>query len=284
MTSLPRIWKNRVQKFLDYPPALIPFIKKRLYYDFIADRYLPFYRNFKYLGYQETIAAAIEGNRSIVRFGDELFDMLQGIGLYFGDWRQRYSPSLARRLKEVISSTDPRLLICFNPELILKSRKEFEEAGIPEQYQYWTNSKVFLKNYYHPEIMYGSALSFHPRYNPDIDYAKLARFFATKHVLIVTSGTERFKEIRLGKSTCFIEAPKSDAWQQYEAIHQLVREELSRINNKDDSLVLVSIGSAAKVLVYDLMKEGYVAWDTGQFFDLAAGEIARLSARKENES
>lgn len=281
MTSLSHIWKNRVQKFLDYPPALVPFLKKRLYYDFVADRYLSAYKDFKYLGYQETIEAAIEDNRSLVRFGDELFDMLQGIGLYFGDWRQTYSPGLARRLKEVISSTDPRLLICFNPELILKTRQEFKDAGIPEQYQFWTNSKVFLKDYYHPEMVYGSALCFHPRYNPNIDYAKLARFFAGKHILIVTSGTERFKEIALGKTTRLIEAPKSDAWQCYEAIWQSVLEELSRIDNREDALVLVSMGSAAKVLVYDLMKEGCVAWDTGQFFDLAAEQIALLPARKE---
>ncbi|MDP3402714.1 MAG: GT-D fold domain-containing glycosyltransferase [bacterium] len=277
MTSFSRIWKTRLQKFLDYPPALIPFIKKRFYYDFVADQYLPAYQDFKYLDYQETIAAAIEGNRSLVRFGDELFDMLQGIGLYFGDWRQKYSPSLARRLKEVISSTDPRLLVCFNPELILKTKEEFRAAGIPEQHQFWTNSKVFLKDYYHPEVVYGSALCFHPRYNPNIDYAKLASFFARKHVIIVTSGTNRFRGIKLGKTTRFVEAPKSDAWQQYAVIHQSVQEEFSRIDSQEEALVLVSMGSAAKVLVYDLMKEGYVAWDTGQFFDLAATEIRALS-------
>lgn len=283
MTSPSHIWKNRLQKFLDHPPALIPFLKKRLYYDFVADRYLPAYKDFTYLGYQETIAAAIEGNRSLVRFGDELFDMLQGIGLYFGDWRQPYSPSLAARLREVISSADSRLLICFNPELILKTRQEFKDAGIPEQYQFWTNSKVFLKDYYHPEVVYGSALCFHPRYNPAIDYAALASFFGKKHILIVTSGTKRLQGISLGKTTRLIEAPKSNAWQQYETIRQTVREELSRIDTNEEALVLVSMGSAAKVLVYDLMKEGYVAWDTGQFFDLAAEQIAHLSTRTENE-
>lgn len=284
MMSLLHVWKNRAQKFLDYPPALIPFLKKRLYYDFVADRYLPAYRDFRYLGYQETIDAAIEGNLSIVRFGDELFDMLQGIGLYFNGWRQKYTPSLAKRLKEVISSTDPRLLICFNPELILMNRQEFRDAGIPEQYHFWTNSKVFLKNYVHPEVVYGSALCFHPRYNSTIDYEKLATFFSKKHILIVTSGTERFTGMNLGLTTRFIEAPKSDAWQKYATLHQLVREELSRINHHEESLILISMGSAAKVLVYDLMKEGYTVWDTGQFFDLAAKNIGCLTARKGNES
>jgi len=252
-------------------------LKKKLYYNVIADRYLGAYADFKYLGYNETIEAAIEGNRSLVRFGDELFDMLQGIGLYFGNWRQRYHPELARRLKEVISSDDDRLLICFNPELILKTKEEFRNEGIPEQYQFWTNSKVFLKDYYHPDVIYGSALCFHPHYNPELDFARLGRYFATKDIIIVTTGTERFKGLSLGRSTAFIEAPASDAWDQYESIYATLMEHIS--NHKlstEDVLILVSMGSAAKVLVYDLMKAGYVAWDTGQFFDLASRRIKEL--------
>lgn len=275
------VWRNRIGKFLDNPRALVPFLKKHLFFNFIADRYLPAYASFKYLGYQETINEAIAGNRSLIRFGDELFDMLQGIGLYFGDWKQPYSPDLARRLKEVLRSRDPRLLLCFNPEFILKSKKEFKEAGIPEQYQFWTNSKIYLKNYYYSDITYGSALCFHPRYNPDIDFEKIGKYFSEKHVFIVTSGIERFKGLALGKTTTFIEAPKSNAWKSYSTILSMVREAVERQNaSQSQTLVLVSMGSTAKILVYDLTQEGYVAWDTGQFFDLAAKEIRNLSVAR----
>jgi hypothetical protein len=276
MTSFAHVWKNRVQKFIDNPVAVVPFLTKRFYYNFIADRMLPQYADFKYLGYQETIAAAIDGNRSLVRFGDELFDMLHGIGLYFNGWRQKYSPSLAARLKEVISSDDPRLLICFNPELILKTKQEFTDAGIPEQHHFWTNSKMFLKDYYRKDVVYGSALCFHPRYNPDIDYEKLGEYFSRKHVIIVTSGTDRFGDISFGKSTRLLEAPGSDAWESYDRIRASLDSLIRDTSEAEDILVLVSMGSAAKVLVYDLMKEGRVAWDTGQFFDLAAMEIRKL--------
>jgi len=275
--SLLYVWKNRLSKFYDYPGAIVPFLKKRLYYNFIADRQLTYYKDFKYLSYKETIDAAMDGNRSIVRFGDELFDMLQGIGLYFGNWRQKYSPSLAARLKEIISSDDPRLLICFNPELILKTRAEFEAMGIPEQYQFWTNSKMFLKDYYRKDVVYGSALCFHPRYNTAIDYPKLARYFSTKHIVILTSGTARFEGMALGKTTSFIEVPGSDAWESYEDIREAVRGKIEHMNvPATEVLFLISMGSAAKVLVYDLTKEGYTAWDTGQFFDLAAHEIRKV--------
>ncbi len=275
--SFAYVWKNRFQKFLDNPTAVIPFFKKRLYYNFIADSKLGYYKDFKYLNYEDTLNDIIDNNKSIVRFGDELFDMLQGIGLYYGNWRQRYDKQLAKRMKEVISSKNPKLLVCFNPELILKTKAEFARDGIPEQYQFWTNSKIFLKDYYHKDVTYGSALCFTPRYNKHIDYKKLKNFFSTKNIIILTSNTARFKEINFGKTNNFLEAPTSDAWQEYNRIKS---ELLQLIQDKhlmaEDTLILVSMGSAAKVLVYDLTLMGYTAWDTGQFFDLASAEIKKL--------
>ena len=272
------IWRNRLNKFIDNPMAVLPFFKKKLYYNFVADKYLPHYKDFKYLNYEQTLNDIIDSNKSIVRFGDELFDMLQGIGLYYGKWRQKYTLDLALRLKEVVSSHDPRLLVCFNPEFILKTKKDFKEMGIPDQYQFWINSKIFLKNYYHKDIVYGSALCFTPRYNARIDYKKLKDFFQKKNIIIVTSNIARFRGISLGITTDFIEAPSSDAWQSYDSIKSKL---LHLINEKKypkrEALILISMGSAAKVLVYDLMKLGYTAWDTGQFFDLASQEIKNLS-------
>ncbi|MFH1188277.1 MAG: GT-D fold domain-containing glycosyltransferase [bacterium] len=271
------IWKNRLQKFLDNPKALLPFLKKRLHYNRIADKQLPYYKDFKFFDYEHTIDDIITHNKSIVRFGDELFDMLQGIGLYYGNWRQKYSPDLAKRLREVISSRDPRILVCFNPEFILKTKEDFEREGIPEQYQFWTNSKIFLKDYYHKDVIYGSALCFTPRYNTRLDFQKLKYFFLKKHIIILTSGIERFRDVALGRTTELLEAPASDAWQKYDMIKESL---LSLIGtkgvSKNEILVLVSMGSAAKVLVFDLTQLGYTAWDTGQFFDLAFREIKKI--------
>lgn len=270
------IWKNRLSKLLDNPRAVIPFLKKRLYYNFVADRYLHYYKDFHYLSYQETIKYAIENNLSIVRFGDELFDMIQGIGLYYGNWRQKYDKNLARKMQQVISSKDKRLLICFNPEFILKTKQDFKAVGIPEQYQFWTNSKIFLKDYYHKDMVYGSALCFTPRYNKDIDFVQLGRYFKTKHIVILTSHVGRFSSISLGKTTDFIEAPGSDAWQSYEAIMKQVQSFLVTSKYpKEQVLILVSMGSAAKVFTYDMTMYGYQTWDTGQFFDLASKEIEK---------
>ena len=49
------IWKNRFNKLLDNPKAVIPFFKKRLYYTWIADKQLKYYKDFKYFNYEQTI-------------------------------------------------------------------------------------------------------------------------------------------------------------------------------------------------------------------------------------
>jgi hypothetical protein len=272
------IWKNRVQKFFDNPKAIIFFLKKKLYYNFIADKYIPEYKNVIFLSYEETINTIIEKNISVVRFGDELFDMIHGVGLYYNDWKQVYDPLLAKRLEQVISSKNEKLLVCFNSEFITKSKKQFKEEGIQDQYHFWTNSKMFLRDYYNKDMVYGSALCFTPRYNTTINYGKLNNYFVKKNIIIITSQISRFKEIHLGLKTLFIEAPKSNAWQKYSDIKNKLILMLEEEKLKEtETLILVSMGSAAKILVYDMTLLGYTAWDTGQFFDLAFKEIQSIS-------
>lgn len=271
------IWKNRASKFLDNPKAIFPFLRKKVYYNHIADSYIHHYKDVSFLSYQETLDDIILNNKSIVRFGDELFDMLLGIGLYYNNWRQQYDKSLADALKRVLRSKNPRLLICFNPEFILQTKEEFKKQGIADQYEFWTHSKIFLKDYLHKDQVYGSALCFTPRYNTKLNFQQLKEYFLTKDIVIVTSNTHRFKNISLGKNTFFIEAPESDAWQSYHRIKQDVFTCVEQHSlTKKDTLFLISMGSAAKVLTYELTDSGYTAWDTGQFFDLAYTEIKKL--------
>ncbi len=265
-------WRNRLRKFRDNPKAIIPFVQKYLYYNFVSDRYIPLYKRVHFLSYDETIEEILTKNRSIVRFGDEVFDMILGIGLYFQNWRQAYDPALAKRLKEVLRSADDRLLVCFNPELILKTKAEMTALGIADQHQFWTNSRIYLKDYIHFDRVYGSALSFHERYNTTLPYDRLIEHLSHKHLIVVASNTARFAGKQFGKTTDYIEAPSSDAWTQYETLLEKVSE-TALCYKPEETLILSGIGPAAKVMVYDLTKRGYTAWDTGQFFDLALKKL-----------
>ncbi len=268
------IWQNRLKKFWDNPSAIWPFLKKHFYYNWIADSYIPYYENLVFLNYQETINSLIRDNRSFVRFGDEAFDMVQGIGLYFNNWRQKYNPELGKRYKEVLGSNHPKLLVGFNPELILMSKVDFKEKGISEQHQYWTNTKVFLKDYINSGQVYGSALCFHERYNDKINYKQIFDYFRVKNLVVVASNTARFKDAQLGQTTDYIDGPSSDAWDSYQELIAEVRRVLGKYS-KEGALVLIALGPTSKVMAYDLTLEGYTVWDTGQLFDLALSKLVK---------
>jgi len=267
------IWSNRFKKFRDYPLAVVPFLKKYFYYNWVADSYLKYYKDVQFLDYQATIESLIKENRSFVRFGDDVFDMLEGIGLYFNDWRQRYEPDLAKRLLEVLSSSHSKLLVGFNPELILMSKREFKERGIPEQYHYWTNSKIYLKDYINFGQVYGRALSFQERYYPELPYDKIFLYLKNKHLIIVASNISRFKNQRFGLTTDYVEGPSSDAWSVYLELMENVKSIALRYPKKQ-ILIMSSLGPTSKVMAYDLTLDGYTVWDTGQFFDLALKKVS----------
>lgn len=273
--SFAYVFKNRVKKFRDHPGALWPFLRKRLYGNRIADSRIAYYKQVRFLSYEDTIEELLTHNRSIVRFGDDVFDMLLGIGLYYDNWRQKYEPDLARRLKEVLASRTEKLLVSFNPEFILKTKAEFEAEGIGEQHHFWTNSKLYLKDYIDPKQVYGSALCFQERYNKSIDYDRLIAHLAKKHLIIVASNTARFAGKKFGLTTDYVEGPGSDAWSVYDTLLSQVQTVAGEYP-KENVLIMTSLGPSSKVMAYDLSQEGYTVWDTGQFFDLA---LKRLQAK-----
>lgn len=267
-----------LQKFIDNPRSIIPFFKKHFYYRFIADSMIPYYRDFHFLSYTETLDYAIKNNYTLIRFGDEIFDMLQWLGLYFNDWHQQYNEKLVNELQNVLVNQDDKILLCFNPELVFLSKDEFKKRWIGNQWQFWINSKIFLKKYLQKDRLYGSALLFHTRYNPNLDFYKLGEFFSEKHVIIIVTRSERFAGCNLGKTTHFIEAPQNNAWDSYDDMKRQVLQIIEvQWYNKEDILVLWSASSATKVLAWDLQKNYRItSWDTGQFFDLAAKKIQEL--------
>jgi Glycosyltransferase GT-D fold len=269
------IWLNRLKKFRDHPLAVVPFLKKYFYFRLVGDSYISLYKDISWLDYNETIEEILQHPRSIVRFGDDVFDMLIGIGLYFNEWRQKYDAKLANRLKEVLSSRDERLLVCFNPELILKTKEEFQAMGIPEQHHFWINSRVYLKDYIHHDVVYGRALAFQELYNPQVPYERIIAHLKTKHLIIVASNTARFAGKQFGLTTDYIEGPASDAWDSYDPLLAQVLEVAKRYK-PEETLIMTSLGPTSKVMVYDLTSLGYVSWDTGQFFDLALRKISKL--------
>ncbi len=271
------VWGSRVQKFIDNPRAIFYFLKRNLYDKFAADKHVPLYKRLNFLSPEETFNYIIDNDSSIVRLGDGEFGLMRGASVYFNDWRQKFNKSLQKGLLSILSSKSANMIICLPGDHLTKTREELEKIGKGDEFKYWINSKVLLHKYVQKGRVYGSSFAFYPAVNTGIDYKKLKDYFLKKNVVIITSSLERFKDISLGKTTHLIEAPKSDGWDKIAEIRTAFRE-LVKENDytPKEVLVMVSMGPAAKVFVYELAEEGYTAWDAGQFFDLAYKNIQAL--------
>ncbi len=271
------VWGSRVQKFIDNPRAIFYFLKRNLYDKFAADKHVPLYKKLNFLSPEETFNYIIDNDSSIVRLGDGEFGLMRGASVYFNDWRQKFNKDLQRGLLEILSSKSSNMIICLPGDHLTKTREELEKIGKGDEFKYWINSKVLLHKYVQKDRVYGSSFAFYPVINTGIDYRKLKEYFLKKNVIIITSSLERFKDISLGKSTHLIEAPKSDGWDKIAEIRTTFHELIKKNNYPPkEVLVMVSMGPAAKVFVYELAEEGYTAWDAGQFFDLAYKNIKAL--------
>ena len=274
------MWKQRFRKFLDNPVLVFTFLRTRLYWRQIADTRSQGYANYQFLSGPQTIAAIAEADRSIIRAGDGTFGYLLGSSIYFNNWQFRYNRAFAKKLEAVMKDgQDSNILFCYPHTFAKKTKAEFTAEGIGLEWRIWVPLKVMLKKFLRTDMTYGDAVCFHPKYNPHIDFTAIKNYLNTKHIIIITSNIERFATISLGKSTTLIEGPSSDAWQVYAELTQKGLEVVREKNLPQyEVLFMISAAEAAKVMVYDLTKLGYTAWDTGQFFDLAAKEIAALGS------
>lgn len=273
-----RMWKQRIKKLTDNPRVVFYYLRNKLWFVWFADKVSATYDPQQFITAPETLDAILNKDTSIIRSGDGTFGYLLGSSIYFNNWQFTYNQAFAKKLDWVLQNgQDSNILFCYPHRFITKSKETFIAEGIGAEWSIWVAFKVLLKQYLRSDKIYGDSMCFHPQHNPAMDFTAIKKYLDTKHIIIITSHIERFANIKLGKSTHFVAGPSSDAWRTYEELEAkgiaIVTE-----NNlpKREVLFMISAAEAAKVMVYDLTKQGYTAWDTGQFFDMAAKEIAAL--------
>ena len=232
------------------------------------------------LSIDKSLDYLLEKGASVVRFGDGEMDLIAGRGIVY----QEYDPELSARLREIMSmESDERLMVCLSDVF-----KGLERYSIDAQ-NFW---KVHL--YYHladyQEICrapwYGSTFISRPYIDledktPSAGYfAKLKQLWQDKDLLIVEGLTSRSgvgNDLFDGaRSIKRIICPSRNAYSKLETIKQAVRE------HADNRLILTMLGPTAKVLVYDLVQEGYRVLDIGhidseyEWFQMGATHKVKL--------
>ncbi len=238
-------------------------------------------RQISVLSIDQSLDYLLEKGASVVRFGDGEMDLIAGRSIPY----QEFDPELSARLREMMAmESNERLMICLSDVFT-----GLERYSIDAQNFWKAHLQHHLADYLEicRATWYGSTFISRPYIDLEDKtqsagyFAKLKKVWQDKDLLIVEGLTSRSgvgNDLFDGaKSIKRIICPSRNAYSKLEAIKQAVRE------HADNRLILTMLGPTAKVLVYDLVQEGYRALDIGhidseyEWFQMGASHKIKLS-------
>lgn len=236
--------------------------------------------NIRVFGPEETVEYLENHGGSFCRFGDGEFMLMQGENLGF----QPYHPLLALKLWEIFTQSDQNMMIGI-PYQQLQTPERFNE--LVKQF-YFTSGKwirSFL-NCYLPvrrkqyiDTGFNQVYQTYSSMNFAAYYEKVRKLFEQKKLTIIAGegilDKLTYDVFDLAKEKEYLYGPATDAFSAYDEILEKAR----RIDK--DRLICVILGPASKVLIRDLMQEGYTAWDIGHLAKDYDSYRKRLGRTKE---
>lgn len=214
----------------------------------------------------ETLDKILQGRCSISRFGDGEFRIMEGGRINF----QACSPKLALRLREVIASDIPNLLIglppCFGVlDDYLPPVSDFWIKWMSRKremvYSYLDMNRVYNDAFFTRVYIQNHKTDEHYKKSGD-RFEKIKKMWAGRDTVICEGEGTRFGMFNdlLDDATSIsrILCPARNAFDKYDEI-------LSAFNDvSTDKLILIALGPTATVLTYDLCNRGHQAIDIGQ--------------------
>lgn len=249
-------WKRIIIKIRNLP--------KRIYRKYESARYRKGkYRNLiKVMNTQETLEYLSENTVSFCRFGDGEIAIMNGESIAF----QEYDADLAKKLKEILVADEDGLKIGINYFYL-------NPVGNVNLYTMnflnaIANQRKFLISHCNKSMVYMDAAitqmyQNYQEYDFETHFRKLQSIFTGKDITLIC-GANVLKNIEYNaldvcRSVEYIYTSSKNAYVEYPEI-------LERALAVDKNRIICAIlGPTAKVLIYDLHKNGRVAWDIGHY-------------------
>lgn len=242
----------------------------------------------KILSIEETIHKIVKDKCSIVRYGDsEILYIVDKLNLPY----QVYDVRLSARLKEILSSDNPKILVglplgyqtieIFQKEIQIFWRSQISWA-YPRLKKYLAKNKVYY-NANITRLYYG----FGDREKSKRYFDLIKKIWENREILLIEG-----EKSRLGVGNDLFEkaisvqrilAPAHHAFAKF---NELLEEALKHNKNK---LVLIAMGPTAKVLAFDLAACGYQAIDIGnidleyEWFRMGVKERVKVKGKYTSE-
>jgi glycosyltransferase family protein len=209
---------------------------------------------------EETITE-LEAGHSIIRFGDGEISLMAGSDLGF----ESYSETLAEDLKRVIKSEHPTLLIGLPG--IFGRLEHLTPVGFWFEIHHLFRYAYLWRRLTSPDRRYAESfitrpyLSYKDKSGAALIYARLKGLWAGREVVLIEGeksrlgvGNDLFDNVRSLKR---ILGPAEGAYDKVEALAVVAK------SQPKETLFLLSLGPAAKVLGYELFRSGYRVLDIG---------------------
>ncbi|MGN9136115.1 GT-D fold domain-containing glycosyltransferase [Clostridium sp. HCP1S3_B4] len=227
----------------------------------MSENFLAESKRLKILDYEETLNNILKNPKSFCRFGDGEIDIMNGKSIPF----QKFDERLARIMLEILEDeiTDLYVGINYNyfhsTKMLNSYNRKFYLMDVRPYREFLLNHCSMKRKYI--AAAFNQLYMFYDKYNFDYYYQRIKLLFKDKELVIFT-GKGVFKELKYDvfeecKRKKVIECPSINAFSEYDNI-------LNRARKFPQNKVLCFIlGPTSKALVYQLTKEGYMAWDIG---------------------
>lgn len=228
--------------------------------DFVEKKYkFPIIRSGK-----DATEKILNENKSLIRFGDGEFEIMAGKNRPVF---QKYDEQLSQRLKQVISTSDDRILIAIADNYGTLDRYTDEVADAIREYM-TDDVRAFHNTVLSFDRIYYDAYVF-KCYYPYKDKAgtqarvQLVKKIWNKRNIVIIEGTETRAGVGNNlfdnaKNIKRILCPTQNAFSCYSDILE------EALKLEKSVLILIILGPTGKVLAYDLVQAGYQVVDVGQ--------------------
>lgn len=222
------------------------------------------FRGLKIYDNEKTLNDLLSNKKSMSRFGDGEFLIMQGENIGF----QNYNKTLAKRLKDILNCHEKNLLIGINLPYKSQYLNQFNDNA-KDYYKKFLKLKMFSiakfinknKPYYSSTIT-RFYIDYEDKNGVSKYIKKLKKIWDQKDVVIVEGeksrvgiGNDLFNNVKTIKR---IICPNINAFNKYNNIINSITR-----NVQKNKLILIALGPTATLLAYDLYKLGYQSLDIG---------------------